>query len=120
MGRMIDYCVGLKLSEDEKDIVTGAFRSLPYQQNTLNQTLSYIHSPLFIDIEMKKRNQLRPPEVRLSIWACAALRKRQQHGWNTELPMPAITIEGHTWTYFLSFERDGELVSFLLGLTGYC
>ena len=113
IGRMVDWCLGLQLDIAEEYIINRAFAKLKGGEQSLNQSLSFIHKcPLFVDIEIKKSQSNRDPEVQLAIWAMAALLKRQHHGWDTTMPMPAIAINGHSWEYILFWgSRNDELVS---------
>ena len=111
VGRMVDWCLALNLDKKEENLVNKAFAGMRGGEQSLNQSLSYIHKcPLFLDIEIKKSQSNRDPEVQLAIWASAALLKRRHHGWDTSMPMPAITINGHSWVYFIFFEGEGDLV----------
>lgn len=111
MARMVDWSIGLDLAEDAMDAVHSAFTMVRHNEASLNQSLSFIRfCPLFLDIEIKKSQSNRNPEVQLAIWAAAALKKRQLHRWDTAMPMPAIAVNGHIWTYYLFYESQGELV----------
>lgn len=112
VGRMVDWCLGLQLSDVEEDVVDAALLEMMGGEQSLNQSLSFIHKcPLFLDIEIKTSLSNRNPEVQLAIWALGALLKRQHHGWDTRMPMPAIAISGHSWEYFLFWATEtNELV----------
>ena len=111
VGRMVDWCLSLNLNDADEDLVDEAFASLRDREQSLNQTLSYIHKcSLFLDIEIKKTQSNRDPEGQLAIWASGALLKRQHHVWNTSMPMPAIAINGNSWDYFIFFEVKGDLI----------
>ncbi|KAL9123577.1 MAG: hypothetical protein Q9217_007003 [Psora testacea] len=108
-SRMIDFAFGLKLSPTDEQTVTGAFKCLDDSERSLNQTLSYpITVPLFLDLELKKTNSDRTPEVQLGVWQAAGLRKRALHKWDTRLPMPGICINGHDWSYFITFPCETD------------
>ena len=111
VGRMVDWCLALNLDDEDEDLVDEAFAGMRGGEQSLNQSLSYIHKcPLFLDIEIKKSQSNRDPEVQLAIWASAALLKRRHHGWDTSMPMPAIVINGHSWVCYIFFEGKGDLV----------
>jgi len=111
IGRMVDWCLGLEISDDDLDEVNMAWTHCADYEHSLNQSGSYIHqSPLFLDIEIKKRNANRDPQVQLAVWEAASYLKKQHHEWDTSLPMPAISIDGHYWVYYLFFALDGEIV----------
>lgn len=111
ISKMVDWCVGLKLSPVQDREVGEAFGCIGYNERSLNQSLSFIKKmPLFLDIEVKKRQPGRDPELNLAIWASGALKKKLHHHWDTSMPMPAIVIEGHHWKYYLFFYVEGHLV----------
>ena len=112
LGRMVDRCLGFKMSFDHKNRILRAWRKLYDNEFSLNQSISYISSNLiFIDFEVKKKVAgSRDPLVQLTIWEMAWLLKRQHHGWDTSMPMPGIAINGHLWECYLFFEMNGELV----------
>lgn len=78
MGRMVDWTFGVKLADNDMDLVNAAFggSGLPPNVYSLNQTLQYpkFH-PLFLDIEIKKSSTLLDPKVQLAIWKLAGLEK---------------------------------------------
>ena len=111
MTRMVDWCLGLELGYEDRQLVMKAFGLVELNETSLNQTVSFIKEcPLFLDIEIKKTQTNRNPEVQLAIWAAGALLKKQHHGWDTSLPMPAIAVNGHSWDYYLFFGWDDQLV----------
>ena len=114
--RMIDWALGLAFDEDsddnENELIEMAFMKLGDYEASVNQSTSWIRSiPLFLDIEIKKKNSPINPEVQLAIWAAAGLNKKRRHGWDTSLPIPAIAINAHTWEFYIFFERGEDLVS---------
>ena len=112
---MVDLSIGLDLDEDEEEIVDIAFNKMPDNDQSLNQSLSYIKdTPLLVDIELKKLWGDRDPRVQLAVWKAGAFEKMRYHGWDTSLPMPGITVNGSEWDCFLFFVRDSDLVSILL------
>ena len=121
MARMVDWSVGLELDDDDEMLITNAYKHLTANLRSINQSISYISNlPLIFDLEVKKTVQPRDPVVQIAIWASAALLKKRQHGWDTSMPSPAITVDGHTWRYYIFFELDTELVRWLLDCSGRC
>lgn len=107
-ARMIDYGVGLRLSDHTLETIYAGWKYLSDGKKSLNQTLSYATSvPFFLDVELKKPNQARTPEVQLAIWQAALFKKRQYHGWDLSMPMPGICIRDHEWSFYITF-HDGE------------
>ncbi|KAL8758686.1 MAG: hypothetical protein Q9184_003855 [Pyrenodesmia sp. 2 TL-2023] len=112
IGRMVDWVLTLRLGDDETELISGAFSTVEDCWRSMNQSLTdFIREcPIFADFELKKELSLRDPEVQLAVWACAGLLKKQQMHWSTELPMPGIVVDGHTWTCYLFFEQKGRLI----------
>ena len=112
-SRMVDLSIGLDLDEDDEEIVDIAFNKMPDNDQSLNQSLSYIKdTPLLVDLELKKSWGDRDPRVQLAVWKAGAFEKMQYHGWDTSMPMPGITVNGSEWDCFLSYVRDSDLVRF--------
>lgn len=105
--------MALNLSWDEEELINEVYNTLRPGERSLNQSLSYICScPLFADIELKKEQASRDPEVQLALWKAAASLKRRHHGWDSSLPMPGITVNGHIWNFYIFFEHaEKRLVS---------
>ncbi|KAL8707344.1 MAG: hypothetical protein Q9220_007619 [cf. Caloplaca sp. 1 TL-2023] len=109
--KMVDWIVGLNLSPDVEEAADAAFRLCRRDERSFNQSQSFINeTPIFLDIEVKKDQPARDPELNLAVWASAAFKKKQFHGWSTEMPMPAIVIEGRRWDYYLFFVKGHRLI----------
>ena len=121
IGRMVDWCLGMNVEKDDMKIIRLAYAKAKDNAASLNQSLSYIKlHPLILDIEIKKTLQPRDPQVQLAIWASSALIKKRIMGWDTSMPMPAITINAHAWDYYIFFEMDNDLVRVPSGVIGLC
>ena len=118
MGRMIDWCLAMKIDSADMKVIKQAFKNTIDHAASLNQSFSlYIaEKPLILDIEIKKLFQPRDPQVQLAIWASSALLKKRMMGWDTSLPMPAVAVNGHAWDFYLFFELDKDLVRALHGV----
>ena len=113
-SRMVDLSIGLDLDEDDEEIVDTAFNKMPDNDQSLNQSLSYIKdTPLLVDIELKKSWGDCDPRVQLAVWKAGGFEKMRYHNWDTSMPMPGITVNGSEWDCFLFFVRDSDLVSAL-------
>ncbi|KAL9639767.1 MAG: hypothetical protein Q9204_000967 [Flavoplaca sp. TL-2023a] len=111
VSKMVDWCFGLQLGWEDENIINRAFSTVRPNMRSLNQSLSFIDMvPLFVDIEIKKTNPGRDPEVQLAIWKCAALKKIREMEWDTSMPMPGIVIEGHNWFYYIFVEINTDLI----------
>ena len=113
MARMIDWCLGFVVSEEDNEIISQAYNFLDEDDCSLNQSLAFIKEwSLFVDFEIKKVLSNRDPLVQLAIWNSAALIRKRRHGWDTSFPVPAIAINGSSWVLYLFFEMKGDLVSY--------
>ncbi|KAL8896778.1 MAG: hypothetical protein Q9207_007541 [Kuettlingeria erythrocarpa] len=111
VSKMIDWCIGLQLGWEDDSIINRAFSTVRPNMRSLNQSLSFIDMvPLIVDIELKKTNPGRDPELQLAIWKCAALKKNREMGWDTSMPMPGIVVEGHNWFYYIFVEIKIDLI----------
>lgn len=111
IGRMIDWCLGLEVDDDDMDIIVQAWRKSSDHEFSLNQSIQYISRDLLLaDFELKPTVANRDPLVQLAIWESGALLKKRHHGWDTSMPMPGITISGHLWECYLFFELNNNLV----------
>ena len=109
--KMVDWVLALDVSYRDIKTISKAYRNCNINECSLNQSLAYIKEwPLFADFEVKKTNQNHNPEVQLAIWESAAVMKKRHHGWSTSIPMPAVTIDGHSWRWYLVFVTGGDLV----------
>ena len=111
-SRMVDLQLGLLLDECDMDIVNGAFGTMNDNEHSINQSISYIRTvPAIVDFEIKKPTANRMPEVPLAIWHAGLYSKRKHHNWDTSMPMPGVTVNGFDWELYITFERNGKLVS---------
>ena len=111
-SRMIDLQLGLLLDEYDMDILNRAFGTMNDNEHSVNQSISYIRTvPAIVDFELKKTTTNRLPEVQLAIWHAGLYSKRKHHKWDTSMPMPGVTVNGFDWVFYITFERDGKLVS---------
>ena len=111
-SRMVDLQLGLLLDAGDRKILLQAFATMNDNDQSINQSISFIRTvPAIVDFELKKTTSNRMPEVQLAIWHAALHSKRQRHNWDTSMPMPGVTITGYDWDFYITFERDGALVS---------
>ena len=112
-SRMVDWCVGLLLDEETKDLVAKAFATLPDNIQSLNQSMNFIrHTSILFDIEIKRTMVIRDPRVQLAIWIAAQYKKKLYHQWDTSMPMPGLVVNGFDWECFLFFPRNSQLVRY--------
>ena len=114
MAKMVDLCLGLVLPQADLDRLNSQWSSGTRNEDSLNQSLKFVKSyPLMLDIEMKRKYQNRDPLVQLSIWNSGGMLKRRWHGWDSSMPHPAIEVNAHSWTLYLYYEWEGDLVRIL-------
>ena len=116
MAKMVDLSLGLVLTKEEIDSVTRQWgRDCLRNEDSLNQSLKFIKTyPLLADFELKKSIQNRDPGVQMSIWNASAMRKRQYQGWDLSMPMPGIEVSGHSWTLYIYYPWEENLVCILI------
>ena len=111
-SRMIDLQLGLLLDNCDTKILSRAFANMKDNDQSVNQSTSFIRTvPAIVDFELKKIATNRIPEVQLAIWHAGLYSKRKRHNWDTSMPIPGVTINGYDWQFYITFERDGGLVS---------
>ncbi len=111
-SRMIDLQLGLLLDDRDIKTLTCAFANMKDNDQTVNQSNSFIKTvPAIVDFELKKTVTNRMPEVQLAIWQAGLYSKRKRHNWDTSMPIPGITINAYDRQLYITFERDGDLVS---------
>ncbi|KAL8904048.1 MAG: hypothetical protein Q9171_007189, partial [Xanthocarpia ochracea] len=113
ISKLIDWAMGLKLSEMEVLRISRAFSKLDRPlERSVNQTFGNLsYCPLFLLLEVKKSNQKTDPRIQLAIWASAAFTKYNMHAWDTSFPIPGVTVNGHEWELFLFYERNDTVGS---------
>lgn len=65
---------------------------------SINQTASFANkTPIFLNIEVKRRHVTRDPTVQLAAWIAAEFTKRRYEVWDLSFPVFAIEIDGDNW-----------------------
>lgn len=91
LNKKIDYAVGLDLSLE-------AVRTLQDVKKSINQTSTFMsHTPIFLNVEVKRYASARNPRVQLAAWIAAEFNKRQMEGWPLDMPVLAVEIEQDSW-----------------------
>ncbi|KAI4194273.1 MAG: hypothetical protein LQ350_007876 [Teloschistes chrysophthalmus] len=112
LQRQVDRVMALKISLEVKDRLNKAFSAFPLPNlHSVNQTLgSTSLSPIWLNLELKKRNQPVDPRIQLAIWATAGIKKRQPMGWDDSFPIPGIMVEGHIWRLYIFFVLQNSVM----------
>jgi hypothetical protein len=91
LNKKIDYAVGLELSLD-------AVRRLQDAKKSINQTAAFMnHTPVFLNVEVKRYASARNPRVQLAAWIAAEFNNRHNEGWPLDMPVLAVEIEQDSW-----------------------
>lgn len=105
LDRRIDYAIGLQLSDQERDSLERGY----FQENThtsINQTSNFANlTPLFVNIEVKRRHVNRDPMIQLAAWITAEFQKRKIEGYSLDMPVFAIAVDGDLWELYIAYSE---------------
>ncbi|KAH8731699.1 hypothetical protein GQ44DRAFT_697900 [Phaeosphaeriaceae sp. PMI808] len=96
LDKRIDYVVGLDLHRT----TLKTLRRTKYCTTapSINQTASFANeTPIFLNIEVKRRHVARDPTVQLAAWIAAEFTKRRYEEWDLGFPVFAVEIDGDNW-----------------------
>ncbi|KAH8723850.1 hypothetical protein GQ44DRAFT_827980 [Phaeosphaeriaceae sp. PMI808] len=62
-------------------------------------------TPIYLNIEVKRRHVARDPTIRLAAWVAAEFTKRRYEGWGIDFPVFTIEIDGDTWFLRVAMAR---------------
>lgn len=96
LDKRIDYIVGLDLHRTTLKTLrrTECCTAAP----SINQTALFaIETPIFLNIEVKRRHVARDPTVQLAAWIAAEFTKRRYEEWDLAFPVFAVEIDGDNW-----------------------
>ena len=107
--KRIDYACGLRLDFAAEEILRDqeyAGKATGYHStNQMDNSSPYAKLPLFLSIELKRPRTLQDPCVQLAVWEASGFVKKGIMGWDTSMPVPGITVEGHEWDLYLFFKN---------------
>ena len=88
--------------------------------DSINQTSSFVNfTPLFVNIEVKRKNTEIDPLIQLAAWIAAEFEKRKIEHYGLHMPVIAIEVEGDRWGLHIVYadedkvERDGYGLKFV-------
>jgi hypothetical protein len=106
LDKRIDYAVGLRLSAQERDLLERGQFAENYP-TSLNQTSNFANlTPLFVNIEVKRRHVEKDPMIQLAAWIAAEFNKRKVEGYSIEMPVFAIAIDGDLWELHIAYSES--------------
>ena len=116
--KMIDWALCIKLGDEEEQAIYDAYKRMADEEQSMNQTAGWFRNRVsFLDFEVKKETSAVLPTIQLAVWAGAMYQKRRHHQWSVEAPMLGVSVVGHVWKLYITFERTpGNLVSCILNL----
>ena len=106
---MINSCLSLRLDDAELDGIMEAFTTWNPSSKVSINPLLYQAMPAVPRIGIKETLSKHNMEVQLGVWVAGSLGNEQRHKWDTSMPMPAIAVNGHDWTFYLTFDLSGDL-----------
>lgn len=106
LDKRIDYALGLRLSVQERDLLERG-QYAEYHPTSINQTSNFANlTPLFVNIEVKRRHADRDPMIQLAAWIAAEFNKRKVEGYSLEMPVFAIAIDGDLWELYIAYAES--------------
>ena len=107
LNKKIDFAIGLDIRYEQKAVLqNGTYRySHPQKPGTsINQTSSWVnYTPMFLNIEVKKKNVSDDPMIQIAAWVAAEFKKRELEGYDIEMPVFAIEIEEDMWNLYIIY-----------------
>ena len=105
--------MGLHLSEEETLTLARGVYEMEGANDSINQTSSFVNfTPLFLNIEVKRKNSDKDPLIQLAAWVSAEFEKRRIEHYSLDMPVLAIEIEGDQWELYMVYADesvvDGE------------
>jgi hypothetical protein len=58
---------------------------------------------MFVNIEVKKKNDSDDPMVQIGAWVGAESKKRELEGYDIEIPMFAMEVEEDMWNLYIVY-----------------
>ncbi|KAL9014008.1 MAG: hypothetical protein Q9173_001333 [Seirophora scorigena] len=102
LNKKIDLAIGLDLLQSQQEELEERQYSLQPNYPSINQVQSYFHlTPMFVNIEVKKKHQARDPLIQLGAWVAAEFNKRRAEEWPMDMPVVAIAIDQDEWTMYI-------------------
>ncbi|KAI9805370.1 MAG: hypothetical protein M1833_005823 [Piccolia ochrophora] len=103
--KRIDYVLGVQFSSDQNMVMKAAFKRLPQDERSINQTLSKTVSRwgVFMAVEVKKLYAGADPRVQLATWFAADVKKKQHHQWDLSTPGIGLEFDGDTVRAYIAF-----------------
>ncbi|KAF8846964.1 hypothetical protein BDZ45DRAFT_682171 [Acephala macrosclerotiorum] len=121
-GKRVDYGLFISPTKEEVGQIKDRLKKLPDGEVwSINQTEAYYlrEKPLFSSVELKKTRSNHDLLLQLAIWNSALFRRIEglvNGAGNSMLPIPSITVAGHTWQVCYSYIDDDKTSRMLRGM----
>ncbi|KAK0510857.1 hypothetical protein JMJ35_006409 [Cladonia borealis] len=114
LKKRIDGAFGLRLSEEEIDILESRCYTSPGLPS-INPAENFTQLvPQFLLIELKRPNTNKDALIQLGLWASVEFTKRRIEGWGMDMQILAVQIEGDEWQLWEAYatsrgiSKEGE------------
>lgn len=107
LNKKIDFGIGLNIPYEQRMALTNGTYLYSHPQKlgtSINQTSSWVnYVPIFVNIEVKRKNVPDDPMIQLGAWVAAEFKKRELEGYDICMPVFAIEIEEDTWNLYIAY-----------------
>ena len=77
--------------------------------DSINQTSTFVNLvPMFLNVEVKRKNSDKDPLIQLGAWISAEFEKRRIEHYSLEMPVLAIEIQGDQWGLYMVYADEGR------------
>ena len=106
LDKRVDYAIGLRLSAPERELLERGQFAENYP-TSINQTSNFANlTPIFINIEVKRRHVDRDPMIQLAAWVAAEFTKRKVEEYSLDMPVFAVAIDGDLWELYVAYSES--------------
>jgi hypothetical protein len=107
LNKKIDFAIGLNIPYGQKCTLQNGTYSYAHPQKlgtSINQTSSWAnYIPIFVNIEVKKKNVSDDPMIQIGAWVAAEFKKRELEGYDNKMPAFAIEVEEDMWNLYIVY-----------------
>lgn len=75
--------------------------------DSINQTSNFVNFiPMFLNVEVKRKNSDKDPLIQLGAWISAEFEKRRIEHYSLDMPVLAIEIQGDQWGLYMVYADE--------------
>ena len=113
LDKRIDSAFGLRVPHKDTRVLQRGVYEAEGTVDSINQTKSFVNfTPMFLNIEVKRKNEAVDPLIQLAAWISAEFEKRKIEHYSSNMPTLAIEIHADEWflhiVYAAPTETDGD------------